>query len=241
MHLEAFKLRKLEARAARVFHIHVTVSEADAARLARTVPTSSIAVVPNGVDMEYFHPGDGLEEPDTLVHVGGLNWYPNADGIRFFLTKIWDQIRRERPGVRLRLVGPRPPQDIQEVAQRVGVDVLGYVPDVRPIVWGSAVFVVPLRIGGGTRLKILDAMAMGKAVVSTSIGCDGLEVRPGEDIVVADTAGEFASRVVTLLRDESSRKVLGANARGTVERLYSWDRVGERLETAYQRACGRVP
>lgn len=231
--LEAHKLRWHEARFGPHYDVHVAVSKEDAGRLP--VPSERVRIVPNGVDVSYFRPGGAAEVDDTLVHVGAMRWAPNFDGMQHFLSEVWPRIRSRRPHVRLRLAGagsdeldlPDPPPAMEG---------LGFVQDIRPLVDAAAVYVVPLRYGGGTRLKILDAMAMGKAVVSTSIGCEGLDVVPGRDIVVADRPEDFAREVCRLLADRAARTALGDSARKRVVERYAWPVIGEQLEDAYALA-----
>jgi polysaccharide biosynthesis protein PslH len=155
----------------------------------------------------------------------------------YFLNVIWPLIRQQVPAVKFFAVGQDPPKDLLALAARDNqVVVTGYVNDIRPLVRDAAVYVVPLRVGGGTRLKVLDAMAMGKAMVSTSIGCEGLEVVPDEHLLVADRPERFAERTVVLLKDRERRLALGRAARDLVERRYSWGRVGQHLMQAYHRA-----
>lgn len=233
--LEAAKLASHEARFAERYDVHVAVSQKDALRLP--VPRDRLCVVPNGVDVEYFRPSGVRECADTLVHVGAMGWAPNRDGMQHFLRETWPLIKARRPQARLRLAGSgsdtlSPPEEADSI------EGLGYVDDIRPLVDESAVYVVPLRFGGGTRLKILDAMAMGKAIVSTSIGCEGLSVRSGRDIIVADEPEVFAREVCRLLNDPDARAAIGAAARETVVERYAWPVIGEAMEQAYEYALG---
>jgi len=192
------------------------------------VPGLRTAVVPNGVDVEYFTP-DWERETPALVYAGGMNMFANRDAVMYFVREIWPRINARAGGVRVFLVGQDPPKELLKVAaQDPRLIVTGYVTDIRRVVCSSAVYVVPLRVGGGTRLKVLDAMAMGKAVVSTSIGCEGIEVRSGEHLVVADTPEGFAEATVELLRNPSRRLMIGRAARELVERRASFS----------QRRCG---
>jgi len=236
---EAAKLRRYEAKTAPTFDLNVVVSATDAVELTRLAPGVTTAVVPNGVDVEYFAPGNGPEQ-DTLVYTGGLNMFANRDAVMNFLQEVWPLVTAQRPSVRFYAVGQEPPAELTAFAARDSrVIVTGYVTDIRPLVREAAVYVVPLRVGGGTRLKVLDAMAMGKALVSTSIGCEGIDVRPGEHLVVADAAEDFARATVALLGDATERQRLGRAARELVERRYAWPTVGKSLLDAYQAAAER--
>jgi glycosyltransferase involved in cell wall biosynthesis len=207
--------------------------------LTQIVPGLCTALVPNGVDIEYFRP-DQQEEQPALIYTGGMNMFANRDAVMYFIAQIWPQIRRLVPDVRFYAVGQDPPKELLALAdQDKQIIVTGYVNDIRPLVREAAVYVVPLRVGGGTRLKVLDAMAMGKAMVTTSIGCEGLEVCPDEHVVVADHPDQFAERTVHLLGNRLRRLELGRAARELVERRYSWAHVGGQLLDAYHVALKR--
>lgn len=233
---EARKLRAYEAERIGGFNVNIFVSQTDEKTLSERVPGLRTAIVPNGVDIEYFTPSRGKDTP-ALIYTGGMNMFANRDAVMFFLNEIWPLIRQRVPGVRFFAVGQDPPKDLVALAARdPQVVVTGYVTDIRPLVWDASVYVVPLRVGGGTRLKVLDAMAMGKAMVSTTIGCEGLDVRSDEHLLVADTPEQFAEKTVMLLQDRNRRLLLGRAARDLVERRYSWRTIGGQLLDAYRIA-----
>jgi glycosyltransferase involved in cell wall biosynthesis len=228
---------KLVARVERAWcarvALNVVVSEADGRQLARMVPGVRLAVVPNGVDVTEFRPEPGRE--DGLVFVGGSGWFPNRDALDYFCREILPHIRRlcgER--VAVRWVGRSGDDDIRHYRARYGVELTGYVSDVRPFVRDAACYVVPLRVGGGTRLKILCAWAMGKAVVSTSIGSEGLAAADGVNIVTRDDPKMFAEAVQAVLAERTLRVRLGQGARDTAERCYSWEVIGATMLRDYQ-------
>jgi sugar transferase (PEP-CTERM/EpsH1 system associated) len=230
-HLEALALARYEGPAAALFRRVIVVSEQERARLAGRCPAGRIVVVPNGVDTGYFAPQpDVAEEPDSLLFVGSFFWSPNADAARWLVSDILPRIRREVPGIRLCLVGHDPPPEIQALSDPPGVIVAGSAPDVRPYLARAAVCVVPLRIGGGTRLKILDALAMARPVVSTSLASEGLDLASDQELLIADGADAFAAAAVRLLRDPAHRAALGAAGRRAVERRYTWPAVLAGLE-----------
>lgn len=206
------------------------VSEEDASRARSLVPSIRDAVVSNGVDVAYFSPDPRLPQPDgrTALFCGTLGYFPNLDGVRYFLEEIWPRLERH-PRARLKLVGPAPSP---EVLARQGprLDVAGLVPDLRPHLAQAAVTIVPLRVGGGTRFKILEAMAMGRPVVSTTIGAEGIAAEPGRDLLLADTAEDFAAAVARVLDDPDLAARLGRAGRALVERRYSWEALGRRME-----------
>jgi sugar transferase (PEP-CTERM/EpsH1 system associated) len=234
--LQASKLRRAEQRATPLFDVNVCVSELDREEFIRFCPGASFLAVPNGTDVNYFAP---REEPTgaQIVFVGGLSWYPNTDGVLHFIREVLPLVRRRVPNASFVVIGGSPGRELKQIAAaESGVRVLGRVEDIRDEVARSAVFVVPLRVGGGTRLKILDAMAMGKAIVSTSIGAEGLDVQPGVDIVIADTPQDFATAVARLIRDPERRHAIAASARAHVMERYSWQRIAPLQEAAYEQA-----
>ncbi|HXF94554.1 MAG TPA: glycosyltransferase, partial [Gemmatimonadales bacterium] len=213
--------------------LNLVVSEDDRLTLERRIPGASFAVVPNGVDLESFRPSPN-GEARGLVFVGESTWFPNRDGLRYFCDAILPQVRAACGAVPLRWVGRAPELLRREFRDRYAVELTGYVPDVRPYVREAACYIVPLRVGGGTRLKILDAWAMGKAVVSTTVGCEGLAARDGENILIRDDPQSFAEAVRLVLQEPTLRARLGAEGRRTVERLYSWERIGDVLLRLYR-------
>jgi polysaccharide biosynthesis protein PslH len=216
----------------------VAVSDVDAGIIGRMAPGTPTTVVPNGVDTEFFSPGSWPVVPSSMVYVGGLSWFPNLDAIDFFSREICPRLVKSVEDAQLTVVGQVPTQrTLDPWRGQDRVRFAGLVDDIRPIVGGAAIYVVPLRIGGGTRLKILDAMAMGKAVVSTSVGCEGLEVQDGRELLIADGAEEFAAAVLKAMRDPQLAARLGAAGRTCVERRYQWSAIAERMEAVYERAA----
>jgi polysaccharide biosynthesis protein PslH len=217
----------------------LTVSGADRDFFARVIEPAKITVIPTGVDLDFFRPAAEQEEPNTLVFTGSMDWMPNEDGIFYFVEEILPRIRKQIPNTSLLVVGRRPSRRLLALAKTTErVQVTGTVEDIRPYVQRGAAYIVPLRVGSGTRLKIFEAMAMGKAVVSTSIGAEGLPVRRGRDIIIADSPEEFASAVVGLLQDRGRRDELGRAARQFVARQHGWDSVAQHFESALEKlAC----
>ena len=189
--------------------------------------------MPNGTDVEYFQPRQLAPIPGRVAFVGPTYSFPNRDAVEFLLEEIWTLVRRDVPGATLQLIGRNAGGDRARYAAVPGVQPLGHVADIRPPLAHAACCVVPIRIGGGTRLKILDAWAMGKAVVSTSIGCEGLDAIDGANILIRDTPAEFAAAVAAVLNDDRLRERLERNARRTAVETYSWDVIGRRLRAAY--------
>jgi glycosyltransferase involved in cell wall biosynthesis len=189
------------------------------------------------VDIEYFRPTSATasEGERALIYTGGMNMFANRDAVLFFMREIWPHIKLGMPNATFYAVGQDPPPELLRIAKAdPGIVVTGYVNDIRPFVARSSVYVVPLRVGGGTRLKVVDAMAMGKAIVSTHIGAEGIHVKSGENVLLVDEPREFAERTLRLLRDRSLRDRLGAAARRLAEDVYSWDKVGSKLQAIYE-------
>jgi polysaccharide biosynthesis protein PslH len=231
--LESRALAGAERRYAELADHVLTVSENDRAFFLQYVQPGRISVIPTGVDTEYFQPSLDAQQPDTTVFTGTMDWMPNEDGVVYFVDRILPLIRREIPRATFWAVGRRPPRRIQALASG-NVVVTGAVDDIRPYLGKAAVCVVPLRSGSGTRIKIFEAMAMGKAVVSTSMGAEGLPVRHGENIVLADDPADFARQVVQLLRDPQRRVQLGQAARQLVEENYGWPSAAAHFERVMQ-------
>ncbi len=234
------RLRGYERRACCTADRVVVVSAADAESLRRLVPGLEPIIVPNGVDMDYYTasvpfsqdwagPGGG-----DLIFTGKMDFRPNVDAVLWFAQEVLPLIRRESPETRLWVVGKDPHPRLACLANDPAVVLTGHVEDVRPYITGAAVYVVPLRIGGGTRLKVLEAMAMGKAIVSTTLGCEGFDLVPGQELVIADTPADLAAAVLTLLRDPARRERLGRAARRFAGSRYDWQIIVPRLERVYE-------
>ena len=215
--MENYEKRNLS----RADHV-LTVSQVDRAFFSDLIPASKITVVPTGVDLDYFAPTEQKERPESLVFSGSMDWIPNEDGILFFIEEVLPLVRSKVTGATLTIVGRNPSEKLRSIARQSGVEVTGTVADIRPHVAPCAVYIVPLRVGSGTRLKIFEAMAMGKAIVSTTLGAEGLPVKHGENILLADTPEDFAARIIELIGDAAARARLGANARQLVAQRYSW-------------------
>lgn len=225
-----------EARWCPEVKLNIAVSQADAARLAEIAPDASFTVVPNGVDTDAFEPTDGVQ--NGVVFVGGYSWYPNRDAMQYFAEDILPIIRSRNSDLAVTWVGRSPEHLASEYRIHHRIELTGYVEDIRPFVAEPACYVVPLRVGGGSRLKILDAWAMGKAIVSTSVGCEGLNARDGENILIRDTPQSFAEAVQAVVSDSELRRRLGENARRTAEQEYEWSVLGERMLEQYERVIG---
>jgi glycosyltransferase involved in cell wall biosynthesis len=220
---EAQRVRDFEATVVRRSTITIAVSEVEAAYVRRLVPGARVEVVPNGVDTEFFTPSTDPPSPGCMLFTGLMNYPPNVEAVVWFAAEILPLLR----GGALHVVGSRPSEHLAALAsQRLLIH--GEVPDTRPFQWRAQVVVVPLRSGAGTRLKILEAAACGNAIVSTSLGAEGLDFVPGRDLLIADSPADFADAVDAVMSDDELRTRLGQNARRAAE-WYRWELIGDRL------------
>ena len=234
------RMLKFEGQTLQRFDGVLAVSDADRQTFARLYPgaiAEPVHVVPTGVDTEYFKPWPGGSRSTDIVFTGSMDWLPNEDAMLYFCRHVLPLIRSDEPAVRFSIVGRAPTPAVRKLADEFGVHVTGRVDDVRPYINDAAVYVVPLRIGGGTRLKIFEAMAMGKAVVSTAVGAEGLPVTHGEHVMLADEPHTFAHAVVHLMRDVERRERIGSAARELVVTRYDWSAVAGTLEEALKRVA----
>lgn len=224
-----------EAAACRRFDLVVAVSQPDAEHFRNRYHAPRVLAIPTGVDTEYFRPeGQVSRTPGALVFVGSMDWSPNADGVLFFVEEVLPLLREAVAGVTLTVVGRDPGPRLRSLAEtHPDITVTGTVPDVRPYLAKAAAMVVPLRVGGGTRLKIFEAMAMETPVVSTTIGAEGLPVRNGEHLRIGDSAAGLADACVRALREESATRAMAREAAALVRRRFGWDTVA----TEFLAAC----
>lgn len=225
------------------------VSERDRQAVLKNIPDypGCVEMIPNGVDLETRQFGLAAPVADTIVFNGSLTYAANLEAMQFFVSQVWPVIRGERPGVRLRITGRTDGVELGWLQGEAGIELTGYLEDVRPAVAESWLSIAPLRSGSGTRLKILEAMALGAPVVATHKGAEGLEVTPGKDILIADEPYDFAWQCLNLLENARLRQEIAAQARALVEAKYGWEAIGEKFcalveETAVQSACNeRLP
>ncbi|MGB0909722.1 MAG: glycosyltransferase [Nitrospirales bacterium] len=234
------KMQQYEKEACQKFTGVIAVSVQDQECLKTLTGKDKIFAIPTGVDAHYFVPSLVPCTKNSLVFSGSMDWMPNEDGISYFVSDIFPLIQRYIPDVTLTVVGRNPTPGLIKLAESVRqVEFVGRVDDVRPYIGKSAVYIVPLRIGGGTRIKIYEAMAMGKAVVSTSIGAEGLPVVSGDNCILADAPEEFSHAVVTLLQDETKRNKMELAARKFVEDDFTWEKVAEVFSSICHEISGK--
>ena len=228
--MEWRKLRACEREAVANAALTIAVSDDDRDRLAEMSPGSRVVSIPTGVNTGYFTPRREAETPMRLVFSGSMDWHPNEDAVCYFVETILPRIRAEFPNVSFTIIGRNPSARVRELTAQPGIAVTGTVDDVRPAIAEGSVYVVPLRAGSGTRIKIFEALAMGQAVVSTTVGAEGLALESGRHFVAADTPHDFAQAVIRLLRDPGKRSALGDAGRALVEAHYSWAMVARQFE-----------
>jgi glycosyltransferase involved in cell wall biosynthesis len=210
-------------------------SAADEGRLLDEIPGARTAVIPNAADVEYYQPRPTDPRPDgrTVVFFGTLSYVPNVDGVIYFARDIWPRIAEVHPEARCKIIGSRPPPALLELAGP-RLELTGFVPDLRPHLAAASVVVVPLRLGGGTRLKIVEAMAMGKAIVSTTLGAEGIDAVPGRDLLAEDEPAAFADAVNRLLAEPGLAARIGQSARRLAVERYAWSEAARALEDFYR-------
>ncbi len=241
---EYAKMHRFEPQQVRRFHHVIAVSNTDRDVMTSMVPASEISVVPTGVDLKKFQYDPNIRPVGPyVVFTGSMDWEANIDGVEYFCKEVWPQVLAQVPQAKFQIVGRRPHARVRNLAS-INVEVTGTVPSIMEYLQKAAVFIVPLRIGGGTRIKIYEGMAVGKATVSTTVGAEGLDVTHGKDILLADDPKAFAEAIVLLLQDEAARRRYEAAAASTAQK-YDWPVITrqfvEVLQTTIRAASQRAP
>lgn len=237
--MQAAKMEAYERDICRSARHVIAVSEVDAARFRTMFGIDNVSSVRTGVDIDYFAKPDDAAPDKDMVFCGSMDWLPNVDAVVYFVAEILPLIRKKLPSARFTIAGRSPdPKVLRAVEGIEGITITGRVDDMRPYLWRNRISVVPLRIGGGTRLKIYECMAAGTPVVSTSIGAEGLRYSDGEDILLADDPQGFADACIRLLTDESVRSAIARRARERAVRELSWDAVSREFEAILE--CNRI-
>jgi len=229
-------MSEFEKRALRDFDAHITVSQRDAERLRTISPDARIFVIENGVDIDFYSDlGANDESRRRLVFVGSMDYHANIDAAVNFAREVWPQVRERQPKLIFTIVGKDPAPEVRGLAQIHGIEVTGTVDDVRPFYRDASVSVVPLKVGGGSRLKILEAMAAGVPVVSTTLGAEGLEVHHDENILIADTNEQLVAAITSVIENKTRRDHLSAAGRALVSSRYDWSSLGTALHNVYEK------
>jgi len=242
LYAQWLKMRAFERKMCRRFDSVVAVSNEDREQMRDEYRVESVFDVPTGVDTDFFRPsGNQQFSPHNIVFTGSMDWLPNEDAISYFTEKVMPRIRQEIPDVTLSVVGRNPYPSLRELARGDGsIEVTGRVDDVRPYIERAAAYVVPLRIGGGTRLKIYEAMAMGKAIISTTIGAEGLPLKDGAELLLADSPEAFAEAVIRVLSNKTLASDLGNRAAAVVRAEFGWERVAARFGRICEETLARA-
>ncbi|MDD5066629.1 MAG: glycosyltransferase family 4 protein [bacterium] len=222
-----------EPRTAALFDKCITVSEIDKEMILKKGRNLNISVVPNGIDIQKFI-RLAKTEKNNLIFIGKMSYQPNEDAVLYFVHEIFPFIKEKISDAKFYIVGPNPPEEIIALAENKNIIVTGFVKNLTPYYRNSKVSIVPLRAGGGTRLKILESMGLGRPVVSTSIGCEGICVQQGRNIFIADDPSAFARRCIQLMSDKRTWNRITKNGRELVEKRYSWEKIGNELRLEYE-------
>ena len=232
---EGIRLENYEKRYCNTFDLNITCSELDSQRLLQIDPGVNVKEIPNGVDIEYFKPRDTSIESNTLIFVGSMNWYPNVEAMHYFIDTIWPLLTKKISDCTLHIVGASPPDSLKKISDKDNrIHLHGFVDDVRPYMEKAAVYICPIRDGGGTKLKLLDAFSMKKAVVAHPVACEGINAQPDHDVFFAETPNEFVDKISMLFADAELRQATGENARKMVSSLYSYESIGGKLSEMYE-------
>lgn len=233
------KMVRFEGETGRRFDHVIAVSEPDRLLFQKEYGWPNVSAIDTAVDTDYFAPRPAAEVPERVAFVGSMDWLPNQDGVQWFVREVWPKVRTAHQGATFHIIGRNPPAAVQALAKEPGVEVLGAVPDVRPHLAEAAVVVVPLLVGGGTRLKIYEAMAMGRPVVSTAIGAEGLPLTPGELFLEADAPDHFAAAVGRLLADPGLRARIAGAADRFVRERYGSEPVARQFDAICREVVDR--
>jgi glycosyltransferase involved in cell wall biosynthesis len=233
--MEGHRTRRFEINACKKFDRVLSISPLDRDTLNSLNPALSVIHQSPGVDLdEYPYNLESTNDP-VAVFTGTLSYYPNVDGVLYFLQHCWQNIRNQIPQAKFFIVGSNPPEAILRYHNQDGITVTGRVPDIQPYIDQAQVYLVPLRVGGGIRLKILEAMSAGSAIVSTPVGCEGLDGEHNKHLMISEMPNDFTSSIIHLFQDHEQRNQLRKNARQLVEDVYDWDKVVHNQIQQYQQ------
>lgn len=233
---EGLRLETFEKQFCPQFSLNITCSEIDKQRLRGIAPASWVEEVPNGVDVNYFKPDRSVEQGKNLIFIGTLNWYPNIEAVRFLAHELWPSLKKEVPGISIDIIGAEPPEDIVRLSETDSdFRVHGFVDDILPFMNKAAIYVCPIMDGGGTKLKVLDALSMEKALVAHEIACEGIRVQNEKNVIFAQSVDEYVDAIKLLIENKQLRQTMGVEARKLVEDKYAYEMVGENLSDLYEQ------
>jgi len=231
---EGIKILSQEKHYCKKFNLNITCSSIDSKRLSKISPNISVEDIPNGVDINYFRPVGFSQKKHSMIFAGGMSWYPNVAAMKFFVFEVLPRIIKNAPDAHLTIVGRNPPAWlIEHSKQNNNLSVTGFVDDVRPYIEQASVYVCPINDGGGTKLKILDALAMGKAIVAHPIACEGIDVTDQVNICFASSPQEYEEKILELFGNDNLRNEMGNKARLFIERKYDFVQIGKKMNTLY--------
>lgn len=235
---EGKKLINYERKACKEFNLNITCSDLDAERLNNIVPGIRSMGIPNGVDLDYFSPLDLPIKQKSIVFAGGLSWYPNLDAMTFFMTQVWPKLVQEIPDVSMTIIGRSPPAWMLQLQDKYkNLTVTGFVDDVRPYIAEAYLYVCPIRDGGGTKLKVLDALAMGKLLIANPIACEGISVENNKNVIFAATPDEYIAAIKEAFENPVSTQRIARNAHELIKARYNFKSIGESLSNAFDEVC----
>ena len=232
--LEGLKLKKYERKVCKKFDINITCSDLDTERLKAISNVEQCVSIPNGVDSEFFKPSGATEKTNSLVFTGSLSWYPNVDAMRYFFDQVWPLLMQRSPATSITIIGKHPPAWLLDYQrENANIVLTGFVDDVRPYMDEAAVYICPIKDGGGTKLKVLNALSMGMCIVADPIACEGLDLNDREHVLMASDAEEYVDAILQAFSDDGLRAMIGRNARRVAVEKYEFVKIGEELSRAY--------
>lgn len=239
-YLEGLKLKHQEKKWCSQFDVNITCSAMDTDRLNEIVGPLNSIDIPNGVDVEYFKPRETAKRNNSLIFIGTMNWYPNIEAAEFLLSEVFPQVKKIEPNCLIDIIGASPPESIKKYHNpEQGIHIHGFVDEIRDLFDSAYLYICPISDGGGTKLKILDAMAMGKAIIAHPIACEGINLKNGESVCFCESKEEFVKAIIDLFSNPEKVKVLGVNARALAEKDFSFEMIGESLVETFEKCIER--
>lgn len=232
---EGVRVKHLERKYCNIVDINITCSDLDSNRFMEFITAKNFVAIPNGVDVDFFRPSTVEPCTNTLIFIGTLDWYPNMRAVRFLSHELWKQLKTALPDIRIDVIGSRPPEDVVAFASKnKDFIVHGFVDDIFSFLDSANIYVCPINDGGGTKLKVLDAFASGKAVIADPIACEGLNVTDGENVIYASTVNEYIEKITLLCSNPQLRRKIEKNARDHVVKHFSFKSIGKNLSEHYE-------